>query len=716
MNNAHIIFEILSEATRRGDSTLTAAEKETVKNILISITSDTINTTGARYFLEYHEISSSIKDIFVLPEIAQPFLLQFLGAISPRIGDDGKFYPEYTDKLSFQKEIIEDILKSGFFDMQKIEIKLGDAPGGSLIPLAIWEALLSHGFSANTFLTIISKADRAYKKIAIDYDKLFDLAKQYGADLNHRNDEGSSVLELALEEGNIKIIDLLLTEDGVNKAISEKSYFAGFKDKSIMQIAELQARFPDVYNKDKLYELERSSGTSTKTINLWNDMHQLAVEFNDYKKEKPTSLSSEELAIIDEKLPQREVSVYKNAPIHNKYGFTPLQLALLSDRLELAYEMIKNDFSLTETNTNECAALEIIVKFNIERRTGNTLDKLLSEAFHKVDNIDIVSHDGESFVDALLRSEKELIDEVISKSNDPLFVFFKNGTSLTMPYKGFDQKAHIGISHGEHFWSSGINSFARLMMQNNPKMEFHLVTQDMLSKGGDEFIKQFNGWINPGSGDSYPRGVQEFDKSKWAQELDTEQIYQLMLDKTLEFNIPITGMCAGAQNLALYHTGYLYPLEGYTTFGHTMIYKEGTLAHYHAMTAMQQITALKTCEFPVIQFKGDTAHHFAAVKDKLGEGLELGAVSEEGVPMAFVHDNGIRSATQFHPEHFYADGTDTNHQKSWLDNFAKLAEMHYDYMHNNGTHPLEYMEQVKEALHKCVVEEVCSSNANTLDF
>ena len=55
------------------------------------------------------------------------------------------------------------------------------------------------------------------------------------------------------------------------------------------------------------------------------------------------------------------------------------------------------------------------------------------------------------------------------------------------------------------------------------------------------------------------------------------------------------------------------------------------------------------------------------------------ALSEDGVPMAYVHENGIRYATQFHPEHYYHFTNDsaTDHQHTLLDNFIDIATMRH---------------------------------------
>jgi anthranilate/para-aminobenzoate synthase component II len=167
-------------------------------------------------------------------------------------------------------------------------------------------------------------------------------------------------------------------------------------------------------------------------------------------------------------------------------------------------------------------------------------------------------------------------------------------------------------------------------------------------------------------------------------------------------------MCAGAQHFAMYHGGTLAPLDGYNMGQHTVTYLEGTLPYFQVLTRAEQKKAIMECVLPKIKFKGDTAHHYAALPDKIGTGLQLGAVSEHGVPMSYAHTNGIRYATQFHPEHFYDKDTPSiNYQKAWIDNFVHIAMMHHDARVNNSTHPIDYFAEISDRLNECMVAPTC---------
>ena len=575
--------------------------------------------------------------------------------------------------------------------------------------------------AAESFRSSVTNSNNEVIVSHITGEKFFDLAIQSGANPNYTdNKSGLSVLEMTLISGNFELVDKLIEAGAEQKISTLGLFYALGSNLNLSFICGLQSRFPEAFSEKEIYDLFRAHGISQTHIDFVNDAYRLATEINVYKSGNHVELTEAELSILDDSLPSHSIESYKELEVKNNYGFTPLHLALLADKFDLAYEMVKAGLSMSEVSLHGISGL-LLLHLNSGNRLTDVqakyLNKITEETFKTTENVDIILPNGESLTDMFLGNEN-LRDQVLERSKDPLFAFFRKEADLLSFSKDGSGKVHIGISHGEGYWSTGVNAAARLIMQDHPNVEFHMVTQAMLEKGGDAFVQQFNGWINPGGGDSYPAHLKEFSKTHWNPYLDTEHTYQYMLEKTEAFNIPYIGMCAGAQNFALYHGGYLYPLDGYDQGKHTITYKEGTLAHYQSMTSMQQSHALKTCEFPKIEYKGDTAHHFAAVSGKLGEGLELGAVSEHDVPMAYAHINGIRFATQFHPEHYYDtphQDENVNHQKSWLENFIHLTKMHHNFLHHDTIHPQVFMLQVKARIDKCMIEEVCV-NDQSMDF
>ena len=169
-------------------------------------------------------------------------------------------------------------------------------------------------------------------------------------------------------------------------------------------------------------------------------------------------------------------------------------------------------------------------------------------------------------------------------------------------------------------------------------------------------------------------------------------------------------MCAGAQHLSLFHKGEVAPVKGYFGGKHVATFKDATLPQFLIMRLEEKKEALRDCSFPNITLhKIDTAHSYAVSLGKEGEDMQLGAVSEEDVPMAYCHTDGFRCATQFHPEHYYYLSHTVeafNYQKNWLDSFIQLARYHHHTQNNPHAMPLkEYLDNVNQALTKCLMTE-----------
>ncbi len=572
--------------------------------------------------------------------------------------------------------------------------------------------LHSHGLPADAIM------QKGYDHGYI-FTTLIETAIELGANPNYIFPEnGASILETILGSALTELAEKLL-EVGADRKISDNNFaliLAAHPNLYFYQ--ELQELFPETFNAEKVADFLRAHGFSHTGTKFVIDLYNLSKDASNHIPPHNATLGNFEASILTDHEPCPIINNKLDACLTNKYGFTPLQIAFITHEYQLAIQLLQQGHSLTETNINDSTALNIysIMSHVARRIEGNDyalLERLKEEVIKRVKNVDVISDNGESLVDQFLHSEG-MREVVLAKSKDPLFKFLKNGTDL---FSASSDKIHIGISHGNGYWSTGVNTVARLIMQDNPDVEFHMVSKPILDQGGDVFIRQFDGWINPGGGDSYPK-LPEFKKADWPQSLDTEVIYQFMLNKTHEFGMPYLGMCAGAQNFALFHDGYLYPLKGYNHGQHTVTFIDGTLGHYNSMSASEKKQALKTCEFPKIEYKGDTAHNFAAVSGKLGNGIQLGAISEDGVPMCFAHENGIRFATQYHPEHHYKTPTKEglNYQRIWLENFVDMARMHHEAVHSDGEHPLQFMAKVKEKLDACVEEKICLVEEVANDF
>ncbi|KIE04981.1 hypothetical protein NF27_EY00770 [Candidatus Jidaibacter acanthamoeba] len=572
------------------------------------------------------------------------------------------------------------------------------------INIAAVKYLLSNGLSPDaltkTIINCLTIENYLSYDLGLQKDfvkELLELALNEGVETNYTKKNNSLINKFA-GLGEYELLDLVLS-GGTDNVLSISAYIESCY--SITACMEIQKRFPDTYSEKEFYQYLRAEGKSNSETGLFLDKYNLTKDYLNYRNGFESNLSNIEIAIIEsENIPVREVVEAK--PI-NKYGFNLLHIALLNRDFALANKLIEMGVDLTEANNNEVSGILMLPRAYDSRGVDEKeVEKIYEIIMAQYKDIDIVLSNGENVIDHYLSNQthKELI---INKSKDPLFYFFKEDSDLFLPSQQTD-KTHIAISHGEHFWSTGIYAFARLVMKKHSDVMFHLVTKEMLERGGDGFVNQFDGWINPGAGDSYPKHLNEFNISDWQPQYEIEETYQLALDKTSLYNIPYMGMCAGAQHFILYNKGYLSPLNDYNHGRHEVSYLKGTLAHFQAMTSLEQQQALLSCEFPEIKFMGDTAHHFAGVLNKLGNDIELGAISEDEIPMSYAHINGLSYATQFHPEHYYNMNNDegiVNYQMVWLDNFINLSKMHHQAIYNNEIYPEIYMSQIKQRLEEC---------------
>lgn len=451
---------------------------------------------------------------------------------------------------------------------------------------------------------------------------------------------------------------------------------------------EIIKRFPGVYNELKVREVFKAHGASGSDITQFVEFHKLVEEYLAAKAGGVSLLGRLELRILNPNDECQDIDLYST--LNNEFGYTALHLALMAGKYEAALEMVKAGSDIYAMSKSGIMPLHLITKLMGHRDNANgALGKLAQIIMDKVDEIDIILDRGESLTDSMITSEP-LKEIAIQKTKDSLFSFYKEGADMFLPSKNTD-KTYIAISDGDGLWSTGIWSFARLCKQHNSDVEFYLITKKMVEKGGDEFLRQFDVFINPGAADTYP-GLPCFNKDDCRFDMDLEKLYQLIAAKLEELQVPYFGICAGAQHLALYHNGSLIPIKGYKQGHHQVKFIPGTWAHFLTLTKEQQKDALEHRIFPKVEIQGDTAHHFAANSDDLGI-LQLGAVSEDDVAMAYSDTSGIRYATQFHPEHYYGKAGH-EHETSLWDNFIEIAIAH----HKNPEYFLDEFEPIGKIL------------------
>lgn len=143
-------------------------------------------------------------------------------------------------------------------------------------------------------------------------------------------------------------------------------------------------------------------------------------------------------------------------------------------------------------------------------------------------------------------------------------------------------------------------------------------------------------------GQPYKKGLGKIDPAR-------DKFEMKLLDKAVQRNMPLFGICRGMQLLNVYFGGTLVQdIERYfpTEINHAgYLGPKMNIAHKVNLVKDQ---VLHAC-FGKDQLDVNSFHH--QMIDKLGDGLEVAAVSEDGVIEAIVHSQyPFLVAVQWHPE------------------------------------------------------------------
>jgi len=172
-----------------------------------------------------------------------------------------------------------------------------------------------------------------------------------------------------------------------------------------------------------------------------------------------------------------------------------------------------------------------------------------------------------------------------------------------------------------------------------------------------EMMKLFSGFMNPGSGDTYPGDKENFSLEDMDEKKmePMEHLYQNIISFAKENGVPYIGFCAGAQHLVLNSKGFLQSVDGYSNEHMAIDFERGSMPHYMTLDRDEKAQAINECELNAVHLdNGQVMHGYAAVRDKLGENVRLGAVSYEGIPQAASWGWNL-AGFQFHPENHYRD-------------------------------------------------------------
>lgn len=447
-----------------------------------------------------------------------------------------------------------------------------------------------------------------------------------------------------------------------------------------------------------------AEGLSHSEINATFNFIKLTQDYiNLSSDEKQKTLSDVEMTLLDKNLPCLEFNQYKNAALLNDYGYNVVHLAIISEQYNLAMQLLQDGHPIDNT------ALRILSGKSYIDSTQDFF-KLANYVISNSTDLDILLNErGETIIDSII-GNPQLFDLVLEKSNDKLFTFLKqNKDCHTLELDS--TKTNIAITHTEEDWSTGLSGTARKAMLSYPDLQFYSISLQDIEDCGSALLNNIDAFMNPGANDNFPKEKGSFSIQDVPTDNDPEKTYQAILSLADEQNIPYFGVCAGAQHLTLYSNGSLYSLSGYNHGQHTINILPGSTIHFMSLTKPEQHEAIDNCVFPNITYKGTTAHHFAANLDGLGNGIEIGGISEDNVAMAYSHTNGIKFATQYHAEIFYHDTEELNRQKILLDNFFDLATMHHDHrLDKTQPHPTIYMQEVQGKLSQCIEHNKCESD------
>jgi len=233
----------------------------------------------------------------------------------------------------------------------------------------------------------------------------------------------------------------------------------------------------------------------------------------------------------------------------------------------------------------------------------------------------------------------------------------------------------VGVSNERDRWSPNVLTYLEDNLKNDKDAFLMFISKEI--SADESILSRLSGFINPGAGDSYPRNNQEFtfsdmDEAKW---VDTEIIYQRIINIALKYDIPYLGICAGAQTLVLKQKGTLERVKYHDSRNVDIKVKAGTVPHFMGLMPEEKVTALKDCLLEDYTIKDAwVAHSYAAVEGKLGKDIILAGKSEFDVPEAYslgVNKIGV----QFHPEDEYGYGLDrSNRQQELIQTFFAFIE------------------------------------------
>lgn len=165
-----------------------------------------------------------------------------------------------------------------------------------------------------------------------------------------------------------------------------------------------------------------------------------------------------------------------------------------------------------------------------------------------------------------------------------------------------------------------------------------------------EVVNRIDGLILTGGGDIHPKFYDQSVEIGFGKlEKYRDEFEMKVLKAAIEKGIPIMGICRGFQLINVYFGGTL--IQDLNTRLSTIVEHVGIMLPRYDILHRVDFTdgSFLNEIFQVESIDVNSFHHQAL--DKLGEGIEIVAISEDGIPEGLIHkDYSKIFAVQWHPE------------------------------------------------------------------
>ena len=159
----------------------------------------------------------------------------------------------------------------------------------------------------------------------------------------------------------------------------------------------------------------------------------------------------------------------------------------------------------------------------------------------------------------------------------------------------------------------------------------------------EDIVNRIDGLLIPGSRDMDPKYYNEKPHTKikpMSKERTKTEFY--ILEKSLNNNLPVFGICGGMQFLNVFFGGSLYQ-DMYSLLDGILDHEKGAI---HVVQIHENTILSSIIQHPSISV--NSFHHQSI--NKLGKGLKLNAESSDGIIEGVEAENGFVLGVQWHPE------------------------------------------------------------------